>query len=213
MPALCNCSLSHWSTILFCNTNTTHIFIHAYELFIHSSDFPFSPHLRHPLPRSYLRSHHYKNNTIYQSFVSRISVLSIYHVPFFKLNNLKSPFQQFKCGHQYTRFTTFTVHCPLLWPRFLFYPKFPWPAIIITSLHTLSLSIPAPEKKMASHLLSQMLSPFMEHTISHQSATQTKNPGVSLTPCRTHQWVLSLSSGQCWSPPLLLFYLDGPHLS
>lgn len=45
MVALCNCSLSHWSTILFCNTDDIHgIWIHSWS--IHSIPvifFPFYP--------------------------------------------------------------------------------------------------------------------------------------------------------------------------
>lgn len=62
MPALCNCSLSHWSTILFCNTNNLHsVFSRAYEPFTHSNDVPLLPYLSHLLPWPYLQLHHYQN--------------------------------------------------------------------------------------------------------------------------------------------------------
>lgn len=124
MPALCNCSLSHWSTILFCNTNNTHsILIHSF----YSIDFffLFTP----PLPPTPLVLS--QISSLWKAIPPPKSSSQLSHpLPTTShpstLLTLEFPCQQFlqlSWSCQYISLTSFHCPSPLLWPCFSLYPE------------------------------------------------------------------------------------------
>lgn len=177
MLALCNCSFSHWSTILFCNTNDTHgVLIHS----LYSIEFSLLPHLCHPHPLSYARPHHYwKLYHLQNLHFNDPHTLSTTSYPSGPLT-LEFPFQQFfsSVGATNTLVLTtfrqpsfsFVASFPSLsWnPVAYHYNHFPASTLSPSSYPLLWPTIPAPEQtSMASQAsLPQIFSPLND-TINH----------------------------------------------